>query len=149
MKPLVLVLIAACLSFPASAGDQADREKAEEVARTFANCAGLWDFLSAVELADDKPATAEQLKNTGNGAQMAALYWLAAAHALGGGEPRPYGDWLPMVTPHRESSAVQIAALVEQGASSEISQQAELCTALVEEQDRILTDIRRGFVGVP
>lgn len=117
-----------------------------EIANFFGNCAGVWDFYSDTMAADAKPSASEQFRNTGNGAQTAALWVLASAHALESGEATTYGSWTDLVAPKRESARVRMHALAEIGDFATIKAEGEMCTEALTEQENILQTMRKERV---
>ena len=120
--------------------------EAAEVANSYADCAGFWDFMSSTERAAGRPASAEQFKNMGNGAQTAALWLHGQAYSFTATRPARYGAWLPMVAPRREGAAIRVAAMVEHGNTEFIRSEARRCEALLEGQQRAIDDIRKDSV---
>lgn len=120
--------------------------EAAEAANSYADCAGFWDFMSSTERTAGRPASAEQFKNMGNGAQTAALWLHGQAYSFTATKPARYGDWLPMVAPRREGAAIRAAAMVEHGKTDFLRSEARRCEALLEGQQHAIDDIRKDSV---
>lgn len=120
--------------------------EAAESANIFANCAGWWDFMATHERAAGRPASAEQFKNLGNGAQTAALWLHGQAYALTATKPARYGTWLPMVAPLREGAAIRAAAMAEHGKIDLVRSELQRCEALLESQQQAIDSIRKDSV---
>ena len=120
--------------------------EATEVANSYADCAGWWDFMSAMENAAGRSSSAEQFKNMGNGAQTAALWLHAQAYALTAKKPARYGAWLPIVAPRRAAAFTRAGALVEHSDIGFVRTEGERCQALLEGQQHALDEIRRDAV---
>lgn len=120
--------------------------EAVESARIYANCAGWWDFLSTHERDAGRPASAEQFKNLGNGAQTAALWLHGQAYALTATKPTRYKTWLPLVAPLREGAAIRAAAMAEHGKIDLVRSELERCETLLESQQRAIDSIRNDTV---
>ena len=126
--------------------DPADDLDVTAAANFFGNCAGVWDLAAEAMDADGKHATAEQFRNTGNGAQTAALWALAISENLKTGRATRYGSWLPLVQPKRENGRLRMHALLEQGMHDEISAEADACLAALSDQEGILQQMRADRV---
>ncbi|HDS1038165.1 TPA: hypothetical protein QDZ42_001362 [Stenotrophomonas maltophilia] len=152
MDLLGLLLMVGQAASPAAPADVTQEDiaaitaEAAEVANIYADCAGFWDFMSSTERTAGRPASAEQLKNMGNGAQTAALWLHGQAYSFTATKPARYGDWLPMVAPRREGAAIKIAAMAEHGKTELIRSEARRCEALLEGQQRAIDDIRKDSV---
>lgn len=120
--------------------------EAAESANIFANCAGWWDFMATHERSAGRPASAEQFKNLGNGAQTAALWLHGQAYALTATKPARYGAWLPMVAPLREGAAIRAAAMAEHGKIDLVRSELQRCEALLESQQQAIDSIRKDSV---
>lgn len=128
--------------------DRATIEQATRTADTFAYCAGVWDFFAAAEAAGDRPASAEQFRNMGNGAQTAALWTHAKAHLASGGKPARYGAWLPLVTPKRQAANLQLHAALEHGDVERAKREGETCRGMLESQQMAIDYLRQDQVDL-
>jgi hypothetical protein len=131
---------------PASEEIAAAVAEATEAANSYADCAGWWDFMSAIEGAAERPASAEQLRNVANGAQTAALWLHAQAYALTAKKPARYGTWLPLVAPRRAAASTRAAAMVEQGDVEFMRAEGKRCQAMLEGQQHAIDEIRKDSV---
>lgn len=120
--------------------------EAVESAKYYANCAGWWDFLATHEREAGRPASAEQFKNLGDGAQAAALWLNGQAYSLTATEPARYKTWLPLVAPLREGAAIRAAAMAEHGKIDVVRSELQRCEALLESQQRAIDSIRNDNV---
>lgn len=120
--------------------------EAVESAKYYANCAGWWDFLATHEREAGRPASAEQFKNLGNGAQTAALWLHGQAYSLTATKPARYKAWLPLVAPLREGAAIRAAAMAEHGKIDLVLSELQRCEALLESQQRAIDSIRNDNV---
>ncbi|MDH1242823.1 hypothetical protein [Stenotrophomonas sp. GD03948] len=120
--------------------------EAAESANIFANCAGWWDFMATHERSAGRPASAEQFKNLGNGAQTAALWLHGQAYALTATKPARYRAWLPMVAPLREGAAIRAAAMAEHGKIDLVRSELQRCEALLESKQQAIDSIRKDSV---
>ena len=141
----VLVMFAVSVApSPSSDGTVAEAYK---MANTFADCAGVWDWVSAVEAANDRPASAKQAKQTAEGAHFAAM-WLAsnAYHSENPEARKPYGAFKGMFEGKREASYTGMMAMLERGDQDGLMQRITICTALLEAQEEMINDVRKTFV---
>lgn len=146
VRPVVIAAFL-LLALPSRAADkQADDLDATAAVNFFGNCAGVWDFAAEAMAADGKHATAEQFRNTGNGAQTAALWMLAITESAKTGRATRYGSWLPLVEPRRDSGKLRMHALTEQGRQEEVTAELEACLAALEDQEGILQQMRADRV---
>lgn len=130
-------------SAPAALADApVSPEDARQIAMALANCAGVWDAMSEAAASDNKPASAEQFHNIGNGAETAAMWVLASHLAITEKKATTYGSWSELTRPKRESAKTMILALAEQKAEEGITEEAERCNAMLPEQENILQMMR-------
>lgn len=152
MDLLVLLLMLGHGAVPPAASGVVQEEiaattaEAVEAADIYADCAGWWDFMASHERASGRPASAEQFKNMGNGAQTAALWLHGQAYSLTATKPARYGTWLPMVAPRREGAAIRAAAMVEHGKTDFVRSELQRCEALLEGQQQAIDSIRKDNV---
>lgn len=147
----LLLLLGQDATPPATAGVTQEEiavaaAEAAESANIFANCAGWWDFMATHEREAGRPASAEQFKNLGNGAQTAALWLHGQAYALTATKPARYKTWLPMVAPLREGAAIRAAAMAEHGKIDLVRSELQRCEALLESQQQAIDSIRKDIV---
>lgn len=145
MRRQILILGCALL-VPCNAMAAEDLGDVTEAVNFFGNCAGVWDFMSDAMVADGKPAAAEQMRNTGNGAQTAALWILASKHNLDTGNATTYGSWMDLVRPRRENGRLRMHALVEIEDLSTIEAEAGACFDALGDQENILQLMRQDRV---
>lgn len=119
-------------------------EDAYNIAHSLAECAGFWDFMSAVERASGNPASAQNAHNVGNGARLSAGYMLSMRHRLQHPEaaPRAYGSWNDLIEPLAEVTSTRLLAAVEREDMEEVRQQAVVCSAMGETAQEIVDRIR-------
>lgn len=152
MNLLGLLLMLGQDAAPPTTADVSQKEiavaaaEAVESARIYANCAGWWDFLATHERDAGRPASAEQFKNLGNGAQTAALWLHGQAYALTATKPARYKTWLPLVAPLREGAAIRAAAMAEHGKIDLVRSELQRCETLLESQQRAIDSIRNDTV---
>jgi hypothetical protein len=115
-----------------------------ELARSFSECAGFWDFLSAAEEASGNPASAQNAHNVGNGARLSAGYVLSVRHRLQrpSEPPRAYGSWNDFIEPLAEVTATRMMAALERGDVAEVEEQAITCRAMSETSQGIVDRMR-------
>lgn len=146
MSLMLLLLLAATDISSLSKEDRDTIANARESANTYADCAGWWDFMSQWQAEKNNPASAEQLRNLGNGAQTAALWIYGQAHSLESTKRVTYGTWLPVVQPRREGALLRLKALSEQDDVEAIKETGRVCTALLEGQQKAIDAIRADTV---
>lgn len=138
-----LLVLTALTLLASNAVAQTTRKDAQDMAKTYADCAGIWDWHSELNKSDGRNAVAEQLRNTGNGAEFAAMWILASHHGIEMKEVTRYGTWKEMTRPIRESGALRMKGLAELDDQEGIKAAFDLCVALVDGQERVLTEARR------
>ena len=121
-------------------------EDAQQIAMLLATCAGVWDAMSEGAASNESPASAEQLRNMGNGAETAAMWVLASHMAMTEKKATKYGSWSELTRPKRESGKTMIRALAENSGQKEINAELELCQTLLTEQEKILQRMRMDRV---
>lgn len=117
---------------------------AYELARAFSECAGFWDFMSVAEQASGNIASAQNAHNVGNGARISAGYVLSVRHQLQRPSelPRAYGSWDEFIEPLAEVTTTRMMAAIERGDNRELLVQAEICRAMGEQADEIVSRLR-------
>jgi len=120
-------------------------ESAYQMAQTFAECAGYWDWWSAVEEVSGNTASSENAHNIGNGTRLAAGYMLSMRHRLVSPNeaPRAYGAWDSFIEPIAEATFTRMSALLEQEDGDGIAATARDCVAAGEAVSTIVEQIRR------
>lgn len=147
-SPIFCLLFAGLSPGPSHAQTQAEIDasarSAYELARSFSECAGFWDFMSAAEQASGNPASAQNAHNIGNGARISAGYILSVRHRLQRPDepPRTYGSWDDFIEPLAEVTTTRMTAALERGDSDELRRQASFCAAMGEQAEQIVSDIR-------
>src|SRR5690554_43130 len=141
------ILMAVVVSTSPSPSDDGAVEDASRMANTFADCAGVWDWVSAAELANERRASAKQAKQTAHGAHFAAM-WLAshAYHIENPEQRKPYGAFKAMFEGRREASYTGMMAMLERGDQEGLVQRVSACSALLEAQEGMINDVRKTFV---
>lgn len=145
---IVGALAMALFAGHANAQTQAETEAAArdgyELARSFSECAGFWDFMSTVDQATGNPASAQNAHNIANGARLSAGYVLSIRHRLlrPDEQPRAYGSWDDFIEPLAEVTATRMMAALERNDSSELQEQAIFCRAMAEQSDDIVNQMR-------
>lgn len=148
MRLQIFALVACILTAPAAAQTDAEIEGsargAYDLARSFARCAGFWDFMHDVEQMTGNPASAQNAHNIGNGARLSAGYMLSMRHRLQRPTepPRAYGSWDEFIEPLAEVTATEMMAAVERSDTSMVEQQAVTCRALGETAQEIVEQMR-------
>jgi len=141
-----LYLATACLALCGNALAADEIGDVTEVVNFYGNCAGVWDFHADLQAAEGKPASAEQLRNMGNGAQTAALWLLANKHSLDTGKATTYGSWDDLVRPRRENGKLRMHALAEQQDFETIKAESQACLDAAEAQEKVLQMMREDRV---
>jgi hypothetical protein len=144
---LSALAIAAMINLtPAFAQTDAERDGSDafELARTFAQCAGFWDFLSAAEQSLGNTASAQHAHNVSNGARISAGYMMSIRHRLEQPEqpPRAYGSWNDFIEPQAETMATSMWAALEREDTATVEAQAVLCRGMSEASETIVNEIR-------
>lgn len=142
----LLPLLAALALPPLNAEEQQTLKNGAARADAFADCAGVWDYFSLLAREDGKPASAEHLKNLGNGAQTAALWLHANINTVNGGPRAPYGAWLPMVKPRREATTLRLLSAAELGDQQTAPAMVKECQAMLDSQEYAIDKIRKDSV---
>jgi hypothetical protein len=143
----ILLLFSERAAAQTQAEIDAGARDAYELARSFSECAGFWDFMSAMELAAGNTASAENANNIGNGARLSAGYVLSIRHRLQrpSESPRAYGSWNDFIEPLAEVTSTRMIAALERGDTSEVEHQAVICRAMGEQANEIVNDIRSEY----
>lgn len=146
MRGISVLTIFLCGALPCAGALAGEMDESMPAVNFFANCAGVWDFQSELEAQSGKPASAEMLRNLGNGAQMVALWTLANSHSLDTGEATQYGSWLDLVRPRRESANLRMKALAETEQFDVMISELKQCSEALEAQEGTLQLMRKDRV---
>lgn len=146
---VILALTVALASSTVQADDELTDENVEFVTETvnlLGDCAGYFTFIAEIFESTEQPATARQMKDTANGARMAAAYLLSMEHAAKGKPPKKIGDFLAYPAGREETTLNRMRALLEQGDKSQLQIEQKRCVAALPMQDEIVQQMRNQMV---
>jgi len=114
-----------------------------DIAKTMANCAGLFTAMAAVQKSVDKPANAERFRGLSGGWVLGAQY-VMAIEAGARGVHKTLGNFENFTQPIVETESIRILALMENGDMADVEKAAKVCQEpkLVELQESIVTEFR-------
>ena len=148
VRPVVLSLLAVT---SVAAADQPTLKQLEKylagsdpvmVANAMAECAGVYEALSAAAKKIGRPAESEDLKNRHNGAMMAAEYLLAVNYQFKTGKKRKLGAFDPYVQGIIGTSSTHYLALLEASDQQELNAEATKCKAVQPTINYVVEQLR-------
>lgn len=118
-----------------------DSDAYTQMINKFAGCSMYWDIYAELFRAD-QPATAKQMAELGNGAELAALYMLSLEHRERTGESRPLSSFNQYVASRRDVTKTTVEMFIEQGNSEAITKSMSECQAILEFQEQVIQQVR-------
>jgi hypothetical protein len=146
----LLAMVSVAAAPAPSSNAETPHESRMAVAKSFATCVGVYQFVGNMQASQGKPGTKELFDQYANGAHSAALWvyetdWVAD-HP--GEEPPVYGKFSPNVESIAELERVRLAARWENGDAQPATAALTQCTEMAPRIEKALAQLRKEVPGL-